>query len=79
MDKYFKVVRRDIRGGSSIWIDKSNASEVVNNEFFDNNQVSNNIFFIKVSGVWRQCITWIKVSGVWRQSNPKININNTWR
>ena len=79
MDKYFKVVRRDIRGGSSLWSDRTKASDILNNEFFDNNQVSNNIFWIKVSGVWKQCITWIKVSGVWRQSNPKININDTWK
>lgn len=63
------------RGGSSIWSDKTISSNIVNEDFWG----GKNTFWIKVSGVWKQCITWIKVSGVWKQSNPKININDTWR
>ena len=62
MDKY-----TIIRGGNPIWIENSNASVIVNKEFWG----SENSFWIKVSGVWKKCISYIKVSGVWKICVPR--------
>ena len=37
------------------------------------------IFWIKVSGVWKQAITWIKIAGVWKQSTPYVKIGGNWK
>lgn len=76
MDKYFKTVSAP-KGGRLIWNDNSPASVILNNEFFSNSPI--NKFWIKISGVWKECITWIKVSGIWKQATPKIKITGNWR
>lgn len=38
-----------------------------------------NAFWLKVSGVWKKCVTWIKVSGVWKIATPRIKVGGTWR
>lgn len=37
------------------------------------------VFWIKISGVWKQAITWIKVSGVWKQATPYLKIGGNWK
>ena len=69
MDRYSRF-----RGGGTIWSNGSVASNIVNTEFWGNR----NSFWIKVSGVWKKCITWIKVAGVWKQATPKIKITGNW-
>jgi hypothetical protein len=36
-------------------------------------------FHIKVSGTWKEAITWIKVSGVWKQATPFVKIGGVWK
>jgi hypothetical protein len=74
MDRYSRI-----RGGSSLWSDGSNASVIINKEFFGDTTTLDSIFFVKVAGVWKQAIAWIKVAGVWKQASPKINKNNIWK
>mgnify|MGYP003436078140 CR=1 FL=1 len=62
MDKYTRF-----RGGNPIWIENSNASVIVKKEVWG----SENSFWIKVSGVWKKCISYIKVSGVWKICVPR--------
>ena len=45
------------RGGDAIWSNNSNSSIIVNNQFWGVS-VATNIIWFKVSGVWKQCITW---------------------
>lgn len=70
MDRYTRF-----RGGSDIWSNTSTSSMLINKDFFG----SQNYFWIKISGVWKKCITWIKVSGVWRQATPKIKVTGIWK
>jgi hypothetical protein len=35
-------------------------------------------FWVRISGVWKQCVTWIKVLGVWKQATPKTKNGGTW-
>ena len=37
------------------------------------------IFWIKISGVWKQAVTWIKVAGVWKQATPYVKIGGNWK
>lgn len=69
MDRYTRF-----RGGDQIWSNKTPASNIVNKEFWG----ASNYFWIKVSGVWKRCITWIKVSGIWKQAIPNIKITGNW-
>lgn len=41
--------------------------------------VSNNRFWIKVGGVWKETVAWIKVSGVWKQATPYLKIGGIWK
>ena len=36
-------------------------------------------FHIKVSGTWKEAITWIKVSGVWKQATPFVKIGGGFK
>jgi hypothetical protein len=74
MDRYSNV-----RGGSSLWLDESIASKIINQDFFGGQTPSQLIFFVKVAGVWKQSLAWIKVAGVWKIAFPKINKNNIWK
>jgi hypothetical protein len=40
---------------------------------------TSSIFHIKVSGTWKQAITWIKVSGVWKQTTPFVKVGGVWK
>jgi hypothetical protein len=40
---------------------------------------TSSIFHIKVSGTWKQAITWIKVSGVWKQATPFVKIGGGFK
>jgi hypothetical protein len=37
------------------------------------------IFWIKITGVWKQAITWIKIAGVWKQATPYVKIGGNWK
>jgi len=71
MDRYTRF-----RGGHQIWTNKSVASIIVNTNFFGKSSL--NKFWIKISGVWKECITWIKVAGIWKQATPNIKITGNW-
>jgi hypothetical protein len=74
MDRYTKI-----RGGSSLWVDNSIASSIINEDFFGSVVPgASSVFFVKVAGVWKQAIVWIKVGGIWKQATPKVNVNNLW-
>ena len=77
MDKYFKTVS-PLKGGRLVWNNNSPASTILNNEFFET-ETAKNKFWIKISGVWKECVTWIKVSGIWKQATPKIKITGNWK
>jgi hypothetical protein len=69
MDRFVRY-----RGGDANWSNKTNASKIVNAQFF--NLQWDNKLWIKVNGVWKECVAWIKVNGVWKKATPKIkNIN----
>ena len=36
-------------------------------------------FHIKVSGTWKEAITWIKVSGTWKQATPFVKIGGGFK
>lgn len=71
MDRYSRL-----RGGSALWTDKSVPSEIYNAMFWG--VVGGNKFWIKVAGVWKECVTWIKVAGVWKETEVKFKNNNNW-
>ena len=71
MDRYTRI-----RGGSAYWTERDLVENIFVTEFFGTSLA--NKFWIKVSGVWKECITWIKVNGVWKQASPKIK-QGTWR
>ncbi len=35
--------------------------------------------YVKVSGVWKQAITWVKVSGVWKQAVAYVKASGAWK
>jgi hypothetical protein len=70
MDRYTRL-----RGGSELWTNKTIPSDIYNVSFWGS---LGNVFWIKVAGAWRSCITWIKVSGVWKQSQVKIKNQGNW-
>ena len=37
-----------------------------------------NKVWIKVNGIWKECITWVKINGVWKKATPKIK-NTIWK
>jgi hypothetical protein len=41
--------------------------------------VSNNKFWIKISGTWKEAITWVKVSGVWKEATPYLKLGGVWK
>ena len=41
--------------------------------------VSGTIFWIKVSGVWKQATAFIKISGVWKQVTTYIKVSGIWK
>lgn len=64
------------RGGNVRWCDKSNASKIENSNFFGLSWI--NKVWIKVNGIWKECITWVKINGVWKKATPKIK-NTIWK
>ena len=80
MDKYFRKFPR-VRGGSSLWTEPNAGSTLLNNETFGIVTPPSGLssFWLKVSGVWKQCITYIKVGGVWKTASPNIKVLGTWR
>jgi hypothetical protein len=75
MDRYSKI-----RGGSSLWVDESIGSTIINQDFFGSVAPGTaSIIFIKVAGVWKQAVSWINVLGTWKTATPKINNNNIWK
>ena len=73
MDRYTRY-----RGGSVIWADSSNASVIINNDFFGApTPVHGNTFYIKVSGVWKPGEAFVK-AGTWKTATAMIKNNNTW-
>jgi hypothetical protein len=40
---------------------------------------TSSIFWIKVSGTWKEAITWIKVSGVWKQAIAYVKVSGAWK
>lgn len=37
------------------------------------------LFWIKISGVWKQAVAYVKISGVWKTVTPYIKISGNWR
>ena len=37
------------------------------------------IFWIKITGVWKQATAYIKVSGVWKTTTPYIKVSGVWK
>ena len=77
MANYFKTTKAP-HGHLNVWIDNSPASVILNNEFFGA-PASTNKLWIKVSGVWKECVTWIKVAGVWKEAEPKTKVAGIWK
>ena len=71
MDRYTRL-----RGGSELWTNGTITSEIENISFWG--IVQANKMWLKVIGVWKECITWVKISGVWKQSTPKVKVNGNW-
>jgi hypothetical protein len=65
-----------IRGGSTLWSDGLPAGTIMNNDFFG---TQGNSFWVKISGVWKQCIGYIKISGVWKAFSPKVKVSGVWK
>jgi hypothetical protein len=38
-----------------------------------------NSFWVKINGVWKQAVSWIKVDGVWKQMTPKLKVAGIWK
>lgn len=76
MDKYFRSFPK-VRGGSALFSDNTQASFLLNTETFGSSSLLSK-FWLKVSGVWKECVTWLKVSGVWKVTSPKIKVSGTW-
>lgn len=53
-------------------------SHLIANDFFQYKYDWKTALWLKVSGVWRQCISWTKVAGVWKQSDVKTKVSSTW-
>lgn len=71
-------LRTRITGGSALWDDESPASIVQNNDFFGTASSLSKLW-IKVSGLWKECITWIKVGGLWKTAQPNIKVAGVWK
>lgn len=71
MDRYTRN-----RGGSEIWTNKTIASDIVNYNFFGRKY---NKFWVKISGIWKECNTFIKVSGIWKNSKLYFKTNGEFK
>jgi hypothetical protein len=40
---------------------------------------SANIFWVKISGVWKQAVAYIKIAGVWKTATPYVNVAGIWK
>jgi len=76
MDKYFRSFPK-IRGGSALFSDGTPGSLFLNAETFGSSSALSK-FWLKVSGIWKECVTWLKVSGIWKVASPKIKVSGTW-
>lgn len=41
--------------------------------------VSGNKFWVKISGVWKEAITWVNVMGTWKIATPFYKFGGIWK
>ena len=74
------TISRQNRVSSSDILPKTDTSKgyLIPNDFFVTKYDWKTAIWVKVSGIWKQCITWTKISGVWKQTIPKIKVGGVW-